>query len=153
MDWSPPGSSIHGMLQARILEWVAISFSRRSSQPRDRTPGLLHWQEGSLPLVPPRKPGNPGRWVNLSVCQRLCFSEAGKHSWETMHEGWFPVRSSPNFTFCPENVHKDRHKKPSHNRHPDLHLSPTSEKCVYIEIRSCIPQDSPGKQNQEETER
>ena len=35
MDCSPPGSSIHGILQARILEWVAISFSRGSSQPRD----------------------------------------------------------------------------------------------------------------------
>ena len=35
MDCSPPGSSVHGILQARILEWVAISFSRRSSQPRD----------------------------------------------------------------------------------------------------------------------
>ena len=33
---SPPGSSVHGILQARILEWVAISFSRRSSRPRDR---------------------------------------------------------------------------------------------------------------------
>ena len=37
MDCSLPGSSIHGILQARILEWVAISFSRASSQPRDRT--------------------------------------------------------------------------------------------------------------------
>ena len=37
MDCSPPGSSIHGILQARILEWVAISFSRGSSQPRDWT--------------------------------------------------------------------------------------------------------------------
>ena len=37
VDYSPPGSSIHGILQARILEWVAISFSRGSSQPRDRT--------------------------------------------------------------------------------------------------------------------
>ena len=37
MDCSPPGSSVHGTLQARILEWVAISFSRRSSQPRDQT--------------------------------------------------------------------------------------------------------------------
>ena len=35
MDCSPPGSSVHGILQARILEWVAISSSRRSSQPRD----------------------------------------------------------------------------------------------------------------------
>ena len=34
MDYKPPGSSVHGILQARILEWVAISFSRGSSQPR-----------------------------------------------------------------------------------------------------------------------
>ena len=37
MDCSPPGSFAHGIFQARILEWVAISFSRRSSQPRDQT--------------------------------------------------------------------------------------------------------------------
>ena len=35
-DCSPPGSSVHGIFQARILEWVAIFFSRGSSQPRDR---------------------------------------------------------------------------------------------------------------------
>ena len=37
VDWSPPGSSVPGILQARTLEWVAISFSRESSEPRDRT--------------------------------------------------------------------------------------------------------------------
>ena len=37
MDCSLPGSSLHGILQARVLECVAISFSRGSSQPRDRT--------------------------------------------------------------------------------------------------------------------
>ena len=37
MDCSLPGSSIHGILQARILEWVATAFSRRSSWPRDWT--------------------------------------------------------------------------------------------------------------------
>ena len=36
-DYSPPGSSVHGILQARILEWVAISSSGGSSQPRDQT--------------------------------------------------------------------------------------------------------------------
>ena len=40
MDYSPPESSVHGILQARMLEWVAISFSRRSSQPRDQTQNL-----------------------------------------------------------------------------------------------------------------
>ena len=37
MDCSPPGSFVHGILQARILEWVAILFSRRSPRPRDQT--------------------------------------------------------------------------------------------------------------------
>ena len=37
MDCNPPGSSVHGILQARILEWVAISSSRVSSQPMDWT--------------------------------------------------------------------------------------------------------------------
>ena len=37
MDYSPPGSSVHGIFQARILEWVAISYSRGSSRRRDQT--------------------------------------------------------------------------------------------------------------------
>ena len=57
-DCGLSGSSVHGIFQARILEQVAISFSRASSQPRDRTcislsPAL---QVDSLPLVPPEKP-------------------------------------------------------------------------------------------------
>ena len=38
MDYSPPDSSVHGILQARILEWIAIPFSRGSSRPRDQNP-------------------------------------------------------------------------------------------------------------------
>ena len=37
MDCSPPGSSVHGVFQARILQWVALSYSRGSSLPRDLT--------------------------------------------------------------------------------------------------------------------
>ena len=37
VDCSPPCSSVHGIFQARVLEWVAISFSRGFSLPRDRT--------------------------------------------------------------------------------------------------------------------
>ena len=40
VDYSPPGSSVHGILQARILEWVAILFSRGSSWPRNQTLGF-----------------------------------------------------------------------------------------------------------------
>ena len=56
MDCSPPGSSVHGIFQARILEWVAISSSRGSSRPRDRTQisyVSLALVAGSLPLAPP----------------------------------------------------------------------------------------------------
>ena len=41
MDCSPPGSSVHGILQARILEWEAIPFSRGSSRPRDQIQSLM----------------------------------------------------------------------------------------------------------------
>ena len=37
VDCSPPGSSVHGVSQTRVLEWIVISFSRESSQPRDWT--------------------------------------------------------------------------------------------------------------------
>ena len=59
MDWSPPGSSAHGILQARILEQVAMPTSRGSSQPRDQTSiwlHLLHCRWISLPTEPPGKP-------------------------------------------------------------------------------------------------
>ena len=53
MDYSQPGSSVHGILQARILEQVAMPSSRGSSPPRDlMSPALA----ASLPLIPPGKP-------------------------------------------------------------------------------------------------
>ena len=46
VDCNPPGSSIHGILQGRTLEWVAIPFSRGSSQPtQGSNPGLLHCEQ------------------------------------------------------------------------------------------------------------
>ena len=65
MDSSPPGSSAHGILQARILKWVAISFSKGSSSYEvNLLLCLVQWQVGSLPLAPPRKP--PG--MTISSC-------------------------------------------------------------------------------------
>ena len=55
-DRGPPGSSAHGLFQARILEWVAMPSSRGSYRPRDQTHvsnRLLHCQVSSLPLSPP----------------------------------------------------------------------------------------------------
>ena len=59
MDCSLPGSSVHGILLARTLEWAAISSSRGSSWSRDQTCVsyvYLHWQVGSLLLAPTGKP-------------------------------------------------------------------------------------------------
>ena len=78
MDYSPPGSSIHGILQARILEWVAMLSSRGSSQPRDQIqyPAL---QVDSLSSEPPGKPwqiiyGSPAAAAanSLQSCPTLC---------------------------------------------------------------------------------
>ena len=50
VDCSPPGSSIHGILQARILEWVAISFSRGIFLTQGSNPGLPHCRQTLYPL-------------------------------------------------------------------------------------------------------
>ena len=55
MDLNLPGLSIHGFLQARILEWVAMPSSRGSSQPRDGT-GISCIAGGFFILAPPAKP-------------------------------------------------------------------------------------------------
>ena len=61
MDSSPPCFSVHGMLQAKVLEWVAISSSRRSSRLGSNS-RLLHWQADSLP---PSHRGSPRMVANL----------------------------------------------------------------------------------------
>ena len=70
IDCSAPGSSVHGILQARILEWLTISLSRRSSSPRDQTwmsciagNSLPSKPSGSpAPTTPPKK-----KWSFISL--------------------------------------------------------------------------------------
>ena len=66
MDCSLPGSSVHGILQARILEWVAIPFLRGPSQPRDQTwsPAL---QADSLRSEPPEKKKYQSLFINEKI--------------------------------------------------------------------------------------
>ena len=65
LDCSPPGASVHGILQARILQWVAISFSGASSRPRDLTRvsyiAHLRW---AIPL--PISTGSRSLWRKLT---------------------------------------------------------------------------------------
>ena len=67
MDCSLSGFSVHGILQARILEWVDFPFSRGSSQPRDQTQVSLI---DSLPSKPPGQPNNIGVG-SLSLLQQI----------------------------------------------------------------------------------
>ena len=83
MDCSPPGSSVHGILQARMLEWVAIPFSRASSWPWDQTQvcnagrffiRLSHqWSPG----IPDLGPHNVDTWLwcfcNTIQGQTACY--------------------------------------------------------------------------------
>ena len=70
MDCSLPGASVHVIFQARVLEWVAISFSRGSSQPRDQTQvshiagrhfTLWATRESWILIISPNKNYSPSR--------------------------------------------------------------------------------------------
>ena len=66
MDCSPPGSSVHIILQARILKWVAILFSRGSSQSRDQTCIIQQWPHNwkRSVFIPIPKKDNIKEWSN-----------------------------------------------------------------------------------------
>ena len=69
MDCSPPGSSVHGLLQAKILEWVAILFSRGSSWHKGSNPGLLHCRQILYHLS---HQGSPINGCKLCACMHTC---------------------------------------------------------------------------------
>ena len=82
MDFSLPGSSVHGIFQARILDWIAISFSRGQSQPRERLVSLA-----SLHLLS----------CNLSLVSQLCLTLCDPHELQParlLHLWDFPGKST-----------------------------------------------------------
>ena len=88
MDCSPPGSSVRGILQARILEWVGMPFSRGSSQPRDGT-----WSPTlQVDSLLSESTGKPFAASNIELTKAkiigLDSSSPGSHS-----EGYFSGRS------------------------------------------------------------
>ena len=94
MDCSSPGSSVHEILQARIMEWVAISYYRGSSQPRDQTLvsyigrwvlyQLSHWGSSKIRFL-------GGFIIDLKssidtttpYCLHLVRTAAATHSWHS----------------------------------------------------------------------
>ena len=90
MDCSPPGSSVHGIFQARILEWVAMPSSRGSSRPRDWTPVSWVSCTGRQNLYHQRH-------LNFPEMGKKPHAETGKHRHRTercwKYEGWTHTRS------------------------------------------------------------
>ena len=98
MDCNPPGFSVHGLLQARILGWVAISFSRGSSQPTHRTWVscigrwiLYHWATREVRW---KKLNGPVKW---QVLNRNSWDRGLSLSWM-----WFWVSPQPRLA-CGDN--------------------------------------------------
>ena len=119
MDCGPSGSFVCGILQARILEWVGISFSRGSSRPRDGTHiscigrwVLHHYHHLGSPhpplagaistslvlcLLPPMAPGPPATWErHQGTCKKWKFPRVPlpQTSWKRK-SGWDPAISVP----------------------------------------------------------
>jgi len=64
MDCSLPGSSVYGILQARILEWVAVSFSKGSSQPKDLSQ-IFHMASGFFYCLSHQGSPRISEWVAI----------------------------------------------------------------------------------------
>ena len=92
IDCNAPGSSVHGILQARILEWVAIPFSRRSSRPRDQTQ-VFHTAGNSLPSEPPGKSLSSHNAVT-------CFKSKQSHKTSDHHAVQHRSRGFIALTYC-----------------------------------------------------
>ena len=95
---SPPGSSVHGIFQAWILEWVAISFSRGSSQPRDRTrvscivgKRFTIWATREA-LRPRSQPKTKKKYPTSTSCLirgvDVRLSEMGRCAWGSQPTSW-----------------------------------------------------------------
>ena len=109
VDHSPPASSVHGMLQARILEWFAISFSRGSSQPRDRTwvsciagrQMLYPLSHQGIPLSSTKRQIKEKKKKKRKVLQRL---QTPKTSTNSFHEQ--EARERKQFAFLTHKLRK-----------------------------------------------
>ena len=104
MDRSPPGSSVHGILQARILEWVAMPSSRGSSSPKDWTHDsctaggyFTIWATWEAPSDPTRALSSGPLCRSKALCSELwiyftCFYLVWLR--------WSSLNSFPNLKFC-----------------------------------------------------
>ena len=113
MNYSQPGSSVHGILQARILKWVAMLSFRETQRSNLHLLSRLHWQAGSLPLLSPGKPcqrirmllllrghplgfltGKTGVLEGFSSVQSLSHVQLFATPWTTAHQASQSITNS-----------------------------------------------------------
>ena len=122
MDCSTPGSSVHGISQARILEWVAISFSRGIFPIQGSNSCLLHWQVDSLVLSHQGSPQTPVRSESCSVVSDSLWLHGLYSPWNSpgqntgvgslsLLQGIFPTQgSNPGHLHCRRILYQLSHK-------------------------------------------
>ena len=98
MEYSPPGSSVHKISQARILEWVVISFSRGSSPTQGWNPHVLPWRAGSFTPDPPGKPEHHD-CISFYNEQKHIMMLTCLPSWSSLGTK-ARVRANPCFSLC-----------------------------------------------------
>ena len=107
MDCSLTGSSVHGIFQARVLEWVAISFSRGSSQPRDRTQ-VSHTAGRHFTIWATREANHIYEWFKIlkddavkglhSLCQQIWKTQQWPRVWK--RSVFIPIAKKDNAKEC-----------------------------------------------------
>ena len=117
---SLPGSSVQGILQARILGWVAMPSSRRSSWSRNWihiSLSLLHWQVGFLPPAPPGKPQDNIFSLPILKTTRNNLSSSPYYLWCSLqHQGTSPPQHplwETKRPGGPQQLSNQRHQQPS----------------------------------------
>ena len=104
-DGSPPGSSVHGIFQARVLEWVTMPSSRGYSRPRDRThDSCISGLAGRFFTTEP--PRSPKEWACIRTNPRATQPLAERSLWETWplsehkHESRTALGPSVSYASC-----------------------------------------------------
>ena len=81
MDCSQPGSFVHGILQVKILDWLAMPLLQGIFLTQESNPDLLQWQAGSLSLAPSGKHQLcPHPCFNIDLGEKMHYYKSSKHS-------------------------------------------------------------------------
>ena len=113
LDYSPPGSSVHGILQARIQEWVALPSSRGSSQPRDWT-RVSCFAGRFFTVWVTREAESKSESEVAQSCPTLCDPMDCKSAGVDCHfllQGIFPTQeSNPGLPHCGQSLYRLSHQ-------------------------------------------